>query len=766
MGSAKGIWSVESARWIKVAAVAMAVATASMSLETLAAHPLARIRLVNTGSTSIELDDGSTMPPGSSAMVEVPANIPGQIAGFEYPALSSGEVHTLRVSSQPPAVDTGRGGHKPIPERPDVGAGKSPSGQKPPSDGSKAGLKQPAKPSAGAPSSVAFKFPTLFVQSSGNNGKRGGCSYGEFSFQRDKSARPLRISSSEDISGGSGNQIRASLWQAAMTAALLRKNPMRGVRIEREFSGFVDGPSAGGVTCLAILSALDGRKFPEDFAMTGTIMADGTIGLVGGVALKLEGAKKAGIKRVCIPAFERIEKQADGGIVDLHDKARALGLEIYPVRSVEEAYAVAHRLPYISTAPLTDTEVYGDAEAIERAIVSYIGDAAESSSAGYEKVKKAVEDDKDEIAEEAYDAMNEVRNLPSLDIALTTGMYHTGIDLAARKNAFWRGQFPLARRLGAVMRYFDGMAPSSYQRWFNDTCDEKKRTGRATADLEREWIGDASHRGGFPAIAAQCVPVNLGPEMENVVTRSSVPVVSDERGEEAEAVRKNAVERLIRREVLCAWYRAYAESLHSGWMRVAESLPDIAPAVDPAAIDEFFFSAFVAQDNAIGENLNHISKLLEKNYDWTLYKLKAKEAIDRHDSAMSLEAEKDRSAAFAHMVSIMCQVDALAHGSMIAVLFSPEIGFSLDEDGGFVFPDDKPYLGYLLRNARIEAVKAIAECDVAGIPCPRVRAHVETGDYYRESRGYDVFDVLREYWTAMLKAKALYMVFASDCQGK
>ena len=34
------------------------------------------------------------------------------------------------------------------------------------------------------------------------------------------------------------------------------------------------------------------------------------------------------------------------------------------------------------------------------------------------------------------------------------------------------------------------------------------------------------------------------------------------------------------------------------------------------------------------------------------------------------------------------------------------------------------------------------------------------------SRGYDVFDVLREYWTAMLKANALYMMFARECQGK
>ena len=56
-----------------------------------------------------------------------------------------------------------------------------------------------------------------------------------------------------------------------------RNDVMNGVRITVEFSGDVDGPSAGSVMCLSILSAMDGRTLPEDFAMTGTIMPDGTI---------------------------------------------------------------------------------------------------------------------------------------------------------------------------------------------------------------------------------------------------------------------------------------------------------------------------------------------------------------------------------------------------------------------------------------------------------------------------------------------------------
>lgn len=747
---------ITGAWYARLPAIAMALAVSAMlPAEMSAAHQMARVRLVNVGPAPIELDDGSTMPSGSSAIVEVPANIPGQIAGFGYPALSDGEIHTLRVSRQaaPPAT-VGAAGPQTSRQAAPAAGGNRPGRSPEPGGGSA------AKPPAAASSSISFKFPTLAVKSSGGKDKGGVCSYGEFAFHRDKSARPLRVSSSDDISGGSSTQIRASLWQAAMTAALLRKDPMRGVRLEREFSGFVDGPSAGGVTCLAILSALDGREFPNDFAMTGTIMADGTVGLVGGVAFKLEGAKAAGIRRVCIPAFERIESQDDDTIVDLHDKARSLGIELFPVRNVEEAYAVAHHLPYVSVVPLTDTEVYKDAEAVENAIVSYIGGAAKSSSAAMEKIRRAREVDDDEDAKAAYDVMDNNRSLSSLDIALKSGMYHVGIDMAARKNAFWSGQFALAHRIDSVEGFSPSDNPDLYVRWFFSTCAERDKCSSSIAALDEKWLDAVASGRGLSPLAAQCVPVNLDAEMRNIVDRVSVPDISvagDE--EEKDTLSSVAVNGLLRREALVSWYCAYADSLTLGWRGVADALPRLTPSADIAAVEEFFFSALVAQDNAIGEKLNTFSRLLEKNYDWTLYKLKAKEAVEHHTCVAEQSGADDDRAAFARMVSIMCEIDALAHGSMISALFSNEIGFSLDENGDFVFPDDKPYLGYLLRNARIEAVKAIAECDEADIPCPRVRAHVETGDYYRESRGYDVFDVLREYWTAMLKAKALYMVF-------
>jgi hypothetical protein len=163
--------------------------------------------------------------------------------------------------------------------------------------------------------------------------------------RRTESDTPLRVSVTDDTPGGSAEDLRASVWLAAVTAALQRGEPLRGTRIGVDISGDVGGPSAGGVLCLAIMTALDEKAFPSDFAMTGTILPDGTVGLVGGVAAKLKAAAAKGIKRACIPAFQRFEEQEDGELVDLFRVGERDGLTVYPVEHISEAYAVLHGQP-------------------------------------------------------------------------------------------------------------------------------------------------------------------------------------------------------------------------------------------------------------------------------------------------------------------------------------------------------------------------------------------------------------------------------------
>lgn len=66
-----------------------------------------------------------------------------------------------------------------------------------------------------------------------------------------------------------------------------------------------DGPSAGGAITLAILSAFLGVPIRKDIAMTGEIELNGNITAIGGLDMKLYGAKKAGVRLAFIPEENR-----------------------------------------------------------------------------------------------------------------------------------------------------------------------------------------------------------------------------------------------------------------------------------------------------------------------------------------------------------------------------------------------------------------------------------------------------------------------------
>ena len=193
-------------------------------------------------------------------------------------------------------------------------------------------------------------IPVLAVRADNAKGTMGVI---RMRYEREDSDRPLKISVSDDLPLGTGDSFRAAIWLAAVTAGVARNDPLTGVHLDFDLSGGTDGPSAGGVLCLAILSALDGRAIPNDFAMTGTIMADGTIGAVGGIAEKLRAASRCGIKRVCIPTFARM----DENFRDLLDLGKELKLEMHQVGTIAEAYQVLHRLPARQVVRLNPAEV-------------------------------------------------------------------------------------------------------------------------------------------------------------------------------------------------------------------------------------------------------------------------------------------------------------------------------------------------------------------------------------------------------------------------
>jgi endopeptidase La len=76
-----------------------------------------------------------------------------------------------------------------------------------------------------------------------------------------------------------------------------------------------DGPSAGCAFTTAFVSVLLGKKVNREIAMTGEIELTGKVSKIGGLEAKLNGAKKAGVKKVFIcdenkEDYENIKKKS------------------------------------------------------------------------------------------------------------------------------------------------------------------------------------------------------------------------------------------------------------------------------------------------------------------------------------------------------------------------------------------------------------------------------------------------------------------------
>ena len=117
---------------------------------------------------------------------------------------------------------------------------------------------------------------------------------------------------------GSAENVRTLL--EAMGHPLGRRN----LHINFPGGAPVDGPSAGAAMALAALSAMTGRPVDGSSAITGEITVQGRVRAVGGVPEKVAAAKRAGLRRVCIP-----EENAQ-------EAAHITGIEIIAVTELAE----------------------------------------------------------------------------------------------------------------------------------------------------------------------------------------------------------------------------------------------------------------------------------------------------------------------------------------------------------------------------------------------------------------------------------------------
>lgn len=197
------------------------------------------------------------------------------------------------------------------------------------------GISTPAAQSGGKTQVEALWF------ASGPQGFSGGTSKVAVSVEKNTGGgtRELRVGFFESEVGGSGGMWRAAGWMAVITSGLLLGVDPADYRYTYDVGGRIDGPSAGTLMTVATLATILGHPVKSDVTMTGTINPDGTVGPVGGIPQKIDGAAKAGKKTILIPAGQRQSiDMATKQSVDVVDRGRRQSVDVKEVSDVYEAY--------------------------------------------------------------------------------------------------------------------------------------------------------------------------------------------------------------------------------------------------------------------------------------------------------------------------------------------------------------------------------------------------------------------------------------------
>lgn len=137
-----------------------------------------------------------------------------------------------------------------------------------------------------------------------------------------------------------GNTCRSSAWIACFVASQEAGKQLS----DYEFlygmgKELVDGPSAGMTFAATGLTVLENRPLREEkTALTGAINPDGTIGPVGGVRHKLDGAIRDGVKFFGYPIGARLEYDpVKDQFYDIEEIARKAGVTAVELADINDA---------------------------------------------------------------------------------------------------------------------------------------------------------------------------------------------------------------------------------------------------------------------------------------------------------------------------------------------------------------------------------------------------------------------------------------------
>jgi hypothetical protein len=142
----------------------------------------------------------------------------------------------------------------------------------------------------------------------------------------------------ERIFGGAGDSWKSSAWIAAVAASNTTNHLITDYEFLVKVHGFIDGPSAGMLMAATMIALMkdEQKSIRPHVTITGTINPDGTIGPIGGLRYKIEGAKKAGITEIGYPLIDN--GSAENYVADMDALAKSYGIKAVPIGNVFEAY--------------------------------------------------------------------------------------------------------------------------------------------------------------------------------------------------------------------------------------------------------------------------------------------------------------------------------------------------------------------------------------------------------------------------------------------
>ena len=608
-----------------------------------------------------------------------------------------------------------------------------------------------------------FRLPVLSVNDAGGKFQRI-----DFEFSRKANERPLVVSIGDVESGGSGDELRASVWSAAMVAALMRSDLMAGTRITLDFSGRVDGPSAGGVFCLAILSALDGREFPEDFAMTGSILPDGSLGLVGGVEQKIDAAAKAGIKRVCIPALGRVEESEGNNLTDLVRHAERCGVELILAETVEEAYAAAHRLTPPKKETISEREILASSRIQEYFWYDNVFDNYNRATA-----ISRCHNSKDLVYSHYFDEKFRSRKL------FKAGYFQKAAECAFENLLFWRawdarfavrnkffrehpeGDKPLTdpdakatdkdrELLSAYRKYLE-----DYRRYFIFTpMMPEPEENDSDAQKTSDGLGFSRTAPWVTEITAQLDPTFA--KLDAIAWADFWDICQEE------DVSKLKTKWDVFYQMNLAAYqdlwiriRVGRDNESTYFLEDAARMPQIRGNANLMRAGTFYHAA----QTAVNRSLVVGYKDSFSNNRQLLRFLRGTD-ISNSFFEEARNAEKIVDPAYDALARIILDCRVLALGAALQIYYGPDVG-DISRSSYWVNGYGNAYfLNARIRTAREQALKNIKKCRDKNIPCPAalsafIEAETSNGDRERDQ----LFDVLANYWTAGNIAQALNLCF-------